>query len=424
MPTSPGSPPNVGTPSPTGPDKNAFQTRELAIVFTDIKDSVAYFAKHGDAAGARMIRVSQDVVCSVAREFGGTVAYSVGDSVMCVFAEARAAALAAGAIQVAISKINEDRLDSGPIAIGIGLSYGPTIIDSHDVFGDVVNVAARLKGLSGRNQIVMSESFQQQLDSSSPCKVRFVGKYVLRGRDENLSVYELVWNDDAVALTPTRLTFVRDFSAVPKFQLQQISSDGSVSQTFDIGTQLSIGRSEGDVTFAADSSMSPLHARLSVQGYQMYLEECGASPVFISISGDHVLNDADVLKIGSQLFEVNNHASTGDSAKLSVPDRTNSPELVSVRDRSNTFPIGPEGITVGRTTGTYVFEDDALMSRTHAKVFIKESAVHVEDLGSRNGTFVRVRGKVLIAPGTKILAGTQILRLGIQGDDVGDRKRV
>ena len=412
MPTSPGSQPIVLMPSRGGSEKETFQTRELAIVFTDINDSVAYFAKHGDAAGARMIRACNEVLCDVARGFGGTVAHAVGDSVISVFANARDAAFASGAMQSAISKMNEGRTEVERIAISAGLSFGPTIIDAHDVFGDPINVASRLKGLAARDQVVMSEAFKEQLDPDAPCKVRFVGNYVLRGLEKNLRVYELVWNDVPNAIAPTpQLTFVPDFAVVPEFQLQQIHSDGSVSREFDIVNQLAIGRSEGDLNFPSDLAMSPLHARFCLQGCQIYVEECGAGPVFCSVSSACALKHGDVVKIGTQLFEFNSESSAPDSAN-SPP--SHEPQLVSVRDRNKTFRIESEGITVGRTTGTYIFQDDALMSRTHAKLFFQASTVYIEDLASRNGTYIRVRGRVPIAPGTKILAGAQILRLSIQ----------
>ena len=73
--------------------------------------------------------------------------------------------------------------------------------------------------------------------------------------------------------------------------------------------------------------------------------------------------------------------------------------------------IRDEEVSWGRTNGTYTFPDDANMSRSHAKVYHRGEDFLLEDAGSRNGTFVKVRERMSIRMGETLLLGTQLLRV-------------
>lgn len=66
--------------------------------------------------------------------------------------------------------------------------------------------------------------------------------------------------------------------------------------------------------------------------------------------------------------------------------------------------------TLGRSAGDYIFRQDAFMSGRHAKVRYADDAYWLDDAGSRNGTFLRIREEARLADGDIILAGQQLLR--------------
>jgi len=68
-------------------------------------------------------------------------------------------------------------------------------------------------------------------------------------------------------------------------------------------------------------------------------------------------------------------------------------------------------VQFGRTRGTYVFPDDNLMSRSHARITQRAEDFLLEDLGSRNGTFVKVRRKTPVPSGSALLIAGQLLRV-------------
>ena len=75
------------------------------------------------------------------------------------------------------------------------------------------------------------------------------------------------------------------------------------------------------------------------------------------------------------------------------------------------YPLLIEEIRFGRISGQFTFRDDPLMSRAHARVFRRGEDFFVEDLGSRNGTFVRVRDMAPVPIGTGILVSHETFRI-------------
>ena len=77
------------------------------------------------------------------------------------------------------------------------------------------------------------------------------------------------------------------------------------------------------------------------------------------------------------------------------------------------YPLLESEITWGRNKGTYIFPEDGFMSRSHAKVYQRGDSYFLEDVGSRNGTFIKVRGTAPVPQGAMILAGGQLLKVTI-----------
>ena len=82
--------------------------------------------------------------------------------------------------------------------------------------------------------------------------------------------------------------------------------------------------------------------------------------------------------------------------------------------KGRTFPLGEE-VTVGRAAGCQVTIDDTYASQLHARVFLRDGQVFVEDLGSTNGTYLnrnKVSGPMVLQRGDKLQIGNTVLELG------------
>ncbi len=67
-------------------------------------------------------------------------------------------------------------------------------------------------------------------------------------------------------------------------------------------------------------------------------------------------------------------------------------------------------LEIGRTTGQLQYSDDPFMSGKHARVHRVRGQLTLEDLGSTNGTFIRVRGEMELRPGDTVRIGSQLFR--------------
>jgi pSer/pThr/pTyr-binding forkhead associated (FHA) protein len=103
----------------------------------------------------------------------------------------------------------------------------------------------------------------------------------------------------------------------------------------------------------------------------------------------------------------------GRGRRRATPD---GPSLVVVspaEQEGRVYPLADE-LTVGRAAGCQVTLDDTYVSQIHARVFVRDGQVYVEDLGSTNGTYLnrgKVAGPMLVGPGDQLQVGSTVLEL-------------
>ena len=96
--------------------------------------------------------------------------------------------------------------------------------------------------------------------------------------------------------------------------------------------------------------------------------------------------------------------------------RTHTPQLVvlePVELFGSVFPLDTEA-SIGRAAGCQITLDDTYSSQIHARVFARDGAWQVEDLGSTNGTWLnrqKVSGPMVIKPGDRLQIGNTVLEL-------------
>jgi class 3 adenylate cyclase len=131
----------------------------IALIFTDLKGSTAFYEKVGDARAYHMVRDHFAFLGAIIRENDGAIVKTIGDAVMAAFADPAKAMRAAIAIQRRVAAFNQAQGSDG-IIIKVGLHAGPciavTLNERLDYFGSTVNLASRLQGESSGGDIVLS----------------------------------------------------------------------------------------------------------------------------------------------------------------------------------------------------------------------------------------------------------------------------
>ena len=96
--------------------------------------------------------------------YKGILIKTIGDEIMCTFPDAKSALNAACAMQNAVKNSRED--SKQPLSIRIGFHYGVVICEADDVFGDTVNVAARVAGIAKTDQIMTTAATYDALPAT------------------------------------------------------------------------------------------------------------------------------------------------------------------------------------------------------------------------------------------------------------------
>ena len=175
---------------PTGQPfaETAFRT----ILFTDIVGSTSLTQRLGDAAAMALLRTHDRIVRDALSTHNGREVKHTGDGIMASFNLVGDAALSAVRIQRAVAEYNATATD--PLQLKVGLAAGEPVTEAGDLFGAVVQLAARLCEQAGANDVLCSSAVR---DLSLGKRLRFVdrGEATLKGFDEAIHVYELVWAD-------------------------------------------------------------------------------------------------------------------------------------------------------------------------------------------------------------------------------------
>src|SRR5512135_1830990 len=176
--------------------------RTVTVMFTDIKGSTAYFEKYGDVAGLMMVHECNDALRLIVEKHGGRVVKTIGDAIMATFDDAGESVQSAIEMQHQLIEFNRPKPEQDHVFIRIGLNYGAGIVKSNDVFGDVVNVASRVESVALPEQIVISDTLHQQVAPLNAFKIRHLGKFQLKGKEEVRDLFEVQWDGGEAAARP------------------------------------------------------------------------------------------------------------------------------------------------------------------------------------------------------------------------------
>lgn len=406
---------------PTYLEKLEKLRRTITVMFTDIQGSTAYFEKYGDAAGLVMVHHCNDTLRMIVNDHRGRVIKTIGDGMLATFEECVPSVEAAMKMQHCLVDLNARRPESDRVAIRIGIHYDTGIVRTHDVFGDVVNVASRVESVASPRQIVISDMLYQEVRSGE-FEIQKLGRFVLKGKKSERTLYEVIWNQANLGGAIGDRS-PKEQNAAHSFQLQVVDAKGAIEAEYPLLDSLTIGRSQGDVTFPADLHMAPLNARVFIDDGQLFVQDLShrAESIFIRVAGGYTLQNDDVVLMGQQVFkfrEISGAMSAAAERGVTLNDVTKAlqeavAELVQVNPKGGVpirCPLSLPEVYLGRTKGAYTFPEDKLMSRSHARVLQRAEDFILEDLGSRNGTFVKVRGTAPLAVDGMVLLGNQLLR--------------
>jgi len=207
----------------------------------------------------------------------------------------------------------------------------------------------------------------------------------------------------------------------PRALMTLIRPDGSEGGTHELRQgENKIGRNFGPV-FETDGYLSPLHAEMLVNGTAAMVRDLDSlNGVFVKMIEEEELHSGQILRIGQELLrfdlivapepiadgtEVMGSPNPGYWGKLTV--------IIGKDVDGSAFPLLGDSVTLGRERGEINFPDDGYVSGLHARVVNRDGRVFLSDLGSSNGTFVKVYTEKALTNESFVLMGQQLFRLNL-----------
>jgi pSer/pThr/pTyr-binding forkhead associated (FHA) protein/rRNA maturation endonuclease Nob1 len=216
-----------------------------------------------------------------------------------------------------------------------------------------------------------------------------------------------------------------------------IGQDGSEGRVYSLANgQTDIGRSEGDIILPDDRFVCSRHARFIRSGSKVSVQDLNSvNGVYKRVRGPSPLLSGDTLLLGLAVlrFEV---LAPGEQILNSAVERgtqlfgtPSGPRYARLSEKTvegvsrNVFVINREETILGREVGDIVFSSDPFMSRRHAAITRNpnDGSFSVVDLGSSNGTFLRIRGQAELVFGDHLRIGQHLFRYDYE-DDQGQAK--
>lgn len=256
---------------------------QLTILFADVCRSTQIFEQYGDVKAREIISNCLSALTQIVHKYGGEVVKTIGDEIMVTLPDGTAGVLAACDMQRRVT--NDLNLVRHNIAIRVGLHFGPVICEEDgDVFGDAVNVSARMAGLAKGQQIVTTQSTVKDVPAAQGIEVRSLGKTRVKGKLMPIEIVDVLWQEDTSNVTmvsaalkiddlPTRITMT------VRYRNRDI-------QLKDVSPPFTMGRDRQNDLIVDDEWVSRNHASIEFRKGYFVLVDRSTNGTYLTTEGD------------------------------------------------------------------------------------------------------------------------------------------
>jgi adenylate cyclase len=175
------------------------ERRLAAILAADIVGYSRLMRADEEGTLARLKALRRELFEPTVREHRGRIVKLMGDGALVEFASAVDAVRCAVAVQEGLAEREAGALEDSALALRLGINLGDIIIDSGDIYGDGVNVAARLEGLAEPGGICLSASVHEQVRHKLDMAFEDLGEQSVKNITEPVRVYRAVLATPAAA---------------------------------------------------------------------------------------------------------------------------------------------------------------------------------------------------------------------------------
>ncbi|MGH8764565.1 MAG: adenylate/guanylate cyclase domain-containing protein [Burkholderiales bacterium] len=257
------------------------ETAQRAVLFVDVTDSTRLYESLGDTVALGLINGLFGHLGKTVAKFSGNIVKTLGDGLVCEFPEADAAFRAACETQCVVTSMAQHGRNR--LQVKIGFTYGPVILSKGDVFGDTMNVCARLVALANPEQILSSGQTVEALSPGLRARCRALFATQLKGKAEEIPVFDVMWRYDP-GVTESNLARA-DIARAAKAVLKLIYR-GNIFLVNRDSPALQLGRDDDNEIVVESLFASRVHARVRPREGHFVLSDLSTNGTFM-LSDDH-----------------------------------------------------------------------------------------------------------------------------------------
>jgi adenylate cyclase len=174
-----------------------FKRKLTAILSADVK-GYSRLMGEDDEATVRTIKVYREVITEVVQKHRGRVVDSPGDNILAEFASVIDAVGSAVEIQDELRIRNAELPEDRRMEFRIGVNLGDVIHEEERIYGDGVNVAARVESLADPGGICVSGTVFDQFESKLPLGYEFLGEQIVKNIPKPVRIYKALMDPEVV----------------------------------------------------------------------------------------------------------------------------------------------------------------------------------------------------------------------------------
>ena len=214
------------------------------------------------------------------REHGGKVVKTLGDGLVCQFAEVDEAFRAACEMQTHTARL--DPVENRKLAIKVVFTWGPVVTKAGDVFGDTVNVCARLVNFANADQVLTTQDTVSALSPSLRHHCRDLFSATVRGREGEVDVCDVVWRADP---DTTEAFGQKELAAARRDWILELSYGGE-TVTVEPRGSVKVGRDKSNDLVVNSNKASRVHARIYERGGNFVIADQSSNGTFVAVEGN------------------------------------------------------------------------------------------------------------------------------------------
>lgn len=286
----------------------AANSSDHTILFADITGSTKLYDSLGDQEARKLCAASITQLTSIVSEHNGRVIKTMGDGLMASFAAVQDAYNGSVAMQ-------ESHIEK-QLSITVGFHCGLVIEEEGDLFGDAVNIAAKIAEKAKPGEILLTEQTVTKLPGICRMTTRLLDATRVKGKSDLIKIYTLLYDQAEATMYVSRSPHTN--TSAPPTSLNIICGDQNFSLSSSQAKTFQLGRDRSNNLISNSPYASRIHALIEFQRDHFVITDQSTNGTYVNSNGENTfyLKRESAPLIGEGIISLGQKPLTHDPALL------------------------------------------------------------------------------------------------------------